>query len=60
MEREIDAITANVQRGGSETRRALRTIIRYEEDGDHVVAVCEGLDGDRWYEIILIKGEPRH
>ena len=29
-------------------------VVRYEEDGDKLIAVCEDKDGNRWYEIIKI------
>lgn len=33
-------------------------IIRYEEDGNKLLAVCQNKNGERWYEVILIDGEP--
>jgi hypothetical protein len=57
--RETQSITADVQGSGSDPRR-VREIIRYETEGEKTFAVCEGLDGDRWYELILINGEPLH
>lgn len=38
--------------------RGPRTIIRYEEDGDTLVAVCENKNGERWYEVVLKNNEP--
>lgn len=60
MERTTGSVTANVQGSERDTRRNLKTIIRYETEGNKVFAVCEGLDGERWYELILIDGEVMH
>lgn len=38
--------------------RGPREIIRYEQDGDALLAVCQNKDGDRWYEVILKNNEP--
>jgi hypothetical protein len=35
----------------------MRTIIRYEVDGEDLIAVCEDDDGNRWYEVIVRNGE---
>lgn len=32
-------------------------VIRYEEDGNKLVAVCEDGDGNRFYQTIMIGGE---
>lgn len=34
-----------------------RIVIRYEDDGNKLVAVCEDRDGNRWYEIIMVDEE---
>jgi hypothetical protein len=47
-------------RGGESDPRYLREIIRYEIEGEETFAVCEGLDGDRWRELILMNGDPLH
>lgn len=39
------------------TGRGPRIVIRYEEDGNKLVAVCEDSSGERWYEIVLVDGE---
>lgn len=35
----------------------MRKIIRYEIDGEDLVAVCEDDDGNRWYMLISRNGE---
>jgi hypothetical protein len=35
----------------------MRKIIRYEMDGEDLVAVCEDDDGNRWYMPIIKNGE---
>lgn len=59
MDREIESIMPDV-RGGESDPRYLREIIRYEIEGEETFAVCEGLDGDRWRELILMNGDPLH
>ncbi len=51
---------SNVSRSERDADTAVTpyVIIRYEEDGNKVVAVCESSDGRRWYQIILVDGEP--
>lgn len=54
---------SNVSRSERDTDTGLmdrgsREIIRYEEDGDTLFAVCQNKDGDRWYEVILKNNEP--
>ena len=48
---------SNVQGSTSKARSPVTrvyAVIRYEEDGDKLVAVCEDHDGNRWYETIKI------
>ena len=35
----------------------MRTIIRYETDGEDLIAVCEDDNGNRWYEVIIRNGK---
>jgi hypothetical protein len=47
----------DVQRGSDKAGNPVTqaySVIRYEEDGDKLVAVCEDRDGNRWYETIKI------
>lgn len=43
----------------SRSKRGIKTalIVRYETDGDTLIAVCENQNGERWYEVIKVKEE---